>query len=54
VVYTVHVKEPAEIMPSRQYLDRLVAAAHERRLPKAYAEKLKAIAVADSADNGRS
>lgn len=54
VVYTVHVKEPAEIMPSRQYLDRLIAAAHERRLPKAYAEKLEAMVVADSADKGRS
>jgi hypothetical protein len=43
VVYTVLVKEPAEILPSRQYLDRLIAAAHKRRLPKAYVDKLEAM-----------
>lgn len=43
VVYTVRVKEPAEVTPSRQYLDRLIAAAHERRLPKAYVEKSEAM-----------
>jgi gamma-glutamylcyclotransferase len=41
VVYTVRVKEPAQVLPSRQYLDRLIAAAHERRLPKVYVEKLE-------------
>ena len=41
VVYRVLVKEPAHVLPSRQYLDRLIAAAHERRLPKAYVEKLE-------------
>jgi gamma-glutamylcyclotransferase len=43
VVYTVRVKEPAEILPSRQYLDRLIAAGHDRGLPKEYVEKLEAI-----------
>jgi gamma-glutamylcyclotransferase len=43
MVYTVHVKEPKEVMPSRQYLDRLITAAHERNLPEAYVEKLEAM-----------
>jgi AIG2-like family len=43
VVYTVHVKEPKEVLPSRQYLGRLIAAAHERHLPEAYVEKLEAM-----------
>jgi AIG2 family protein len=43
VVYTVHVKEPKEVLPSRQYLDRLIAAAHNRNLPEAYVKKLEAI-----------
>jgi hypothetical protein len=43
VVYTVLVEEPAQVVPSRQYLHRLIAAAHERRLPKAYVEKLEGV-----------
>jgi hypothetical protein len=35
------VKEPAQVLPSRQYLDQLIAAAHERRLPEVYVEKLE-------------
>lgn len=41
VIYTVQVKEPAQVLPSRQYLDQLIAAAHERRLPEVYVEKLE-------------
>jgi gamma-glutamylcyclotransferase len=41
VVYTVRVKEPVQVLPSRQYLDCLIAAARDRRLPKAYVEKLQ-------------
>lgn len=44
VVYTVRVKEPAQVLPSRQYLDRLILAAHERRLPNTYVEKLETMA----------
>ena len=44
VVYTVRIKEPAQVLPSRQYLDQLIAAAHERRLPDVYVEKLETMA----------
>ena len=44
VVYAVRVKEPKEILPSRQHLDCMIAAARERNLPEAYVEKLEATA----------
>jgi gamma-glutamylcyclotransferase (GGCT)/AIG2-like uncharacterized protein YtfP len=40
-IYTVRVKELAEVRPSRQYLDRLIAAGCERRLPEEYIDKLE-------------
>lgn len=43
-VYTVRYKEPTEIAPSRQYLDRLIAAARGRGLPDPYIERLEGIA----------
>jgi gamma-glutamylcyclotransferase (GGCT)/AIG2-like uncharacterized protein YtfP len=45
VVYTVLVKEPEQVLPSRHYLDQLIAGAHERRLPDAYVEKLEMMTV---------
>jgi gamma-glutamylcyclotransferase len=41
IVYTVVSKEPAEVPPSREYLDRLTAAAGRRALPRAYVAMLE-------------
>ena len=48
VTYTVRYKEPAEVPPSRQYLDLVIAAARERGLPGGYIEQIEAISVADN------
>jgi len=40
IVYTVISKEPAEVAPSRRYLNRLIAAAEHRGLPEAYVATL--------------
>lgn len=44
--YTVRSKEPTEVPPSRQYLGRVAAAAHERGLPDSYVAQLEAMATA--------
>jgi gamma-glutamylcyclotransferase len=46
VVYTVAAKEPAEVPPSRQYLDRIIAAARERGLPVEYVTRLSEVITA--------
>jgi gamma-glutamylcyclotransferase len=48
VTYTVRFKEPAEVPPSRQYLDLVITAARERRLPGEYIKQIEAISVADN------
>ena len=40
ITYVVRDKEPAEVTPSSDYLDRLVSAATERGLPPEYVEAL--------------
>jgi len=47
VTYVVLSKEPVEVPPSRQYLDRVIAAARERGLPGSYIEWLKAVGAAE-------
>ncbi|HEX4720015.1 MAG TPA: gamma-glutamylcyclotransferase family protein [Thermoleophilaceae bacterium] len=42
VTYRVCEREPAEVEPSRDYLDGLIAAAHARGLPPAYSAELEA------------
>jgi cation transport regulator ChaC len=54
VTYTVRSKEPAQVAPSRQYLDLVIAAARERGLPGPYIEQIEAVKVADYASSGRS
>jgi gamma-glutamylcyclotransferase len=46
VTYTVRFKEPAEVPPSRRYLDLVIAAARERGLPGEYIKQIEAIGVA--------
>jgi gamma-glutamylcyclotransferase len=46
VVYTVAGKQTAEVPPSREYLDRIIAAARERALPGEYVTRLSAIIAA--------
>jgi len=46
VTYTVRSKETAQVPPSRQYLDLVIAAARERGLPGAYIRQIEAIEVA--------
>jgi gamma-glutamylcyclotransferase (GGCT)/AIG2-like uncharacterized protein YtfP len=46
VTYTVRSKEPAQVPPSRAYLDLVIAAARERGLPGPYIGRLEAISVA--------
>jgi gamma-glutamylcyclotransferase len=41
IIYTVVLKEPAEVPPSRHYLIRLIAAAEHRALPEAYVATLE-------------
>ena len=52
VTYTVRSKEPAQVPPSRQYLDLVIAAARERGLPGSYIEQIEAVRVADSLPQG--
>lgn len=46
VIYTVRFKEPAQVPPSREYLDLVIAAARERGLPGPYIERIEAISAA--------
>jgi gamma-glutamylcyclotransferase len=46
VTYTVRSKEPAQVPPSRPYLDLVITAAHERGLPGPYIRQIAAIEVA--------
>lgn len=48
IIYTVRSKEEAEIPPSREYLGRVIAAAHARGLPGSYIERLEAVSTAES------
>jgi gamma-glutamylcyclotransferase len=43
-VYTVLAKEPSEVQPSREYLERLIAAAEAHGLPGEYIATLRAVA----------
>lgn len=43
IVYEVLAKEPSEVPPSGEYLERLIAAAERRGLPGEYVATLKAI-----------
>ncbi len=43
VTYTVRSKEPGGVLPSRQYLDQVIAAARTRGLPGPYLERLEEI-----------
>ena len=52
VTYTVRSKEPTQVPPSREYLDLVIAAARERRLPGPYIEQIEAIRVADNMIQG--
>jgi cation transport regulator ChaC len=45
-VYTVLAKERSEVPPSREYLERLIAAAEDHGLPGDYIGKLRAVAPA--------
>jgi gamma-glutamylcyclotransferase len=42
LVYTVAAKQTPEILPSREYVDRIIAAARERGLPGEYITQLSA------------
>lgn len=46
IVYTVLAKEPSEVPPSREYRERLIAAAERHGLPGAYVATLNAIPLA--------
>jgi gamma-glutamylcyclotransferase len=48
ITYTVRSKEPGEVLPSRQYLGQVIAAARARGLPGAYVEHLEGM---NSAEN---
>lgn len=48
VIYTVRSKDPTEIPPSRQYLDRIIAAARRRGLPGTYIQQLESVSTAGS------
>lgn len=47
VIYTVASKEPAEIPPSREYLDRMITAAHARGLPDGYVTRMAMVCTAE-------
>jgi gamma-glutamylcyclotransferase len=44
IVYTVLAKEPSEVSPSREYLQRLIAAAEHHGLPGDYVATLRTVA----------
>jgi len=43
ILYTVLTKEPSEVPPSREYLERLIAAAEDQGLPGEYIATLRAV-----------
>jgi gamma-glutamylcyclotransferase len=43
IVYTVLTKEPSEVPPSREYLERLIAAAEDQGLPGEYIATIRAV-----------
>lgn len=47
VTYTVRSKESAEVLPSCQYLGRVIAAARARGLPGSYVERLEGMSTAE-------
>jgi gamma-glutamylcyclotransferase len=48
LTYIVLSKEPLDVPPSRQYLNRVIAAARDRGLPAQYIERLAAVSTAEN------
>jgi gamma-glutamylcyclotransferase len=46
IVYTVMVREPDGVLPSREYLERLIGAAERHGLPSGYVAALRAVSPA--------